>query len=46
MSKKIEGTPLWTSGPNPSGSQEILKANDYPRDVKDRYDKENLNEGR
>lgn len=44
--KKIKGQPLWTTSTPVSGdNQELLKAKDFPRDLKDRYERENLNEG-
>ncbi len=45
MSRKIKGDALWTTSNPVSGSQELLKAKDFPRVVKDRYERENLNEG-
>lgn len=42
--RRIKGKPLWTTSPGVSGGEELLKTSDFPREVKDRYDKENLNE--
>ena len=43
--RRIKGKPLWTTSPGVSGSEpELLKAKDFPRNVKDRYERENLNE--
>ena len=40
--KKIKGQPLWTTSIPVSG--DLLKAKDFPRDLKDRYERVNLNE--
>ncbi len=43
---KIKGEPLWkTTSQTISGGTKLLKAKDYDRSIKDRYEKENLNEG-
>jgi len=43
---KIKDEPLWkTTSQLVSGGIELLKAKDYDKLIKDRYERENLNEG-
>jgi len=44
MKKIKSGTPLWSN--SPSAGQEMLYGKEVKKKIKDRYDKENLNENK